>query len=131
MSAPYVPTEIGKLLAPLFGGRPDGTYAIPTDLLGDSDLMPLIRQVAEIGRVGVEEVLDLDWIELLEDLYVEAVRHEAGRLRFYARQHGHAHLEQKIGEVMAERAVRTSFPLPPDLSPLALRGEPHPNTPHP
>jgi hypothetical protein len=105
MTASRLPTEIGKILAPLFGGQPDGTYKVPGDLLGDADLMPLIHRAAEIGRVGVEEVLDLDWIDLLEDIYVEAVRNEAGRLRHHARQHGHAHLEQKLGEVMAERAA--------------------------
>lgn len=110
MSTPDAPTGIGEILAPLFGGRPDGTYTIPDDLLGDADLMPLIRRVAEIGRVDVEEVLDLDWIDLLEDVYVEAVRNEAGRLRNYARRYGHAHLEQKLGAVMAERAARDLLP---------------------
>lgn len=105
MTTSRPPTEIGKILAPLFGGQPDGTYKVPGNLLAEADLMPLIQKVAEIGRVDVEEVLDLDWIDLLEDIYVEAVRNEAGRLRFHARQHGHAHLEQKLGEVMAERAV--------------------------
>lgn len=105
MTASRPPTEIGKILAPLFGGQPDGTYKVPGDLLGDSDLMPLIQKVAEIGRADLEEVLDLDWIDLLEDIYVEAVRNEAGRLRYYARKHGHAHLERKLGAVMAERAA--------------------------
>lgn len=104
--AAEMPSKIGEIIAPLFGGQPDGTYAIPADLLADADLMPLIKRVAEIGRVDVEEVLDLDWIDLLEDLYVEAVRHEAGRLRYYARKHGHAHLEQRLGDAMAERAAQ-------------------------
>ena len=106
MTSSRLPTEIGKILAPLFGGQPDGTYKVPGDLLGDSDLMPLIQKVAEIGRADVEEVLDLDWIDLLEDIYIESVRNEAGRLRYYARKHGHAHLERKLGEVMAERAAQ-------------------------
>lgn len=33
-------------------------------------------------------------------------RHEAGRLRYYARKHGHAHLEQRLGDAMAERAAQ-------------------------
>jgi len=101
-----IPTPVGKIIAPLFGGRPDGSYEVPDDLLRDADLMPVIQKVAEIARVGVEEVLDLDWIELLEDIYVEAVRNEAGRLRGYARRHGHAHLEQKLGDAMAEQAAQ-------------------------
>ena len=99
------PTEISALLAPLFGGKPDGTYDIPADLHAGADLMPLIHRIAEIGHVGVDEVLDLDWIDLLEDLYVNAVRNEAGRLRFYARQHGLAHVEQKLGDAIAEHAA--------------------------
>jgi hypothetical protein len=99
--------NVNDHIALMFGRSMDGTYNVPADLSGKtSEILPLIRRIAEARGETTDDVLSLDWISMLESWLCEVVRTEALHLRLHARRNGLRHLELTFAEAMAEQAIK-------------------------
>lgn len=110
MTREYEPGGAHESIARLFGRRSDGSYQMPDELGSADDLWPLIRRVAVVSGVEVEEVLDMDWIKILEDLLLSVVRTEAMEFRLHVAMNGITRPERSLAELMTIQAADGLLP---------------------
>lgn len=86
-----------RAIGPFFGwDRRTGTRSFGEVTWGEPVPMELVKRIAERDDMSIDEVMDLDYIDLLERLVTATVRTEALRLRAYALESGRRDLTKKL-----------------------------------
>lgn len=97
------------LIAEVFG-RIGDAYALP-DLSGEAIPHDLIRLVAESLGASVAEVLEMDYVGIVEATNLARVKSEALKLRLHAASNGRADLLRPLREVRNDaRQLQIVFP---------------------
>lgn len=93
-------TNLNEIIAGLFGQRANGTYAVPESLPASpmAEMLPLAEAIAERTGRTVEDILQMSWLDLLEQSIATAVRCEALRLKTYAYRNGLLHLVEPMAD---------------------------------